>query len=140
MKRKKNTMNHTQNCKRGGFTLIELVVAILVFAIGIVGIMKMHQASIQANNFSMQLTDALTIANSKVDYLRRLGVSNTSMTIGNHNTPNVSSLSTTIPYTMTWNVAFTPNSVNLSRDVVLTIQWQDKAVPRSVIMPTITVY
>ncbi|MGD0821387.1 MAG: prepilin-type N-terminal cleavage/methylation domain-containing protein [Desulfomonilia bacterium] len=120
---------YSSHKKPSGFTLIELVVAILVFAIGLVGILKMHQASIQSNNFSMQLTQAMNIAEDKIDYLRGLGVNNTSMTVGTHNFVTVTSMG--VPYAITTTVSVTPNTNSLGRNVNLTITWNEKTIPHS---------
>jgi prepilin-type N-terminal cleavage/methylation domain-containing protein len=116
---------HSHGKGSRGFTLIELVVAILVFALGITGIMKMHQASVQSNNFSMQLSQAMNVAEDKMDYLRGLGLNNNSMSVGAHNTPDVVAMG--VPYTITWTVVNTPNTFNRSRTVSMRITWQQKA-------------
>ncbi len=116
--------------KPGGFTLIELVVAILVFAIGIVGILKMYQASIQSNNFSMQLTEAMNISQDKFDFLRGLGMTSTSMSIGYHNNVNpeiVTSMG--VPYKVSWKVDQIASSLD---KVTLTIAWNEKAIPHTI--------
>jgi type IV pilus assembly protein PilV len=121
-----NVTIHSSHKKPGGFTLIELVVAILVFAIGIVGILKMHQASVQSNNFSMQLTEAMNISQDKFDYLRGLGVNNTSMSVSAHNPVIVTSMG--VPYTVSWTVTPTPTSSSPGRMVELKIGWNEKAI------------
>jgi type IV pilus assembly protein PilV len=128
MKHTDKVIIHSSHKKPGGFTLIELVVAILVFAIGIVGILKMHQASVQSNNFSMQLTQAMNIAEDKIDYLRGLGVNNTSMAVGTHNFLTVTSMG--VLYTVSSGVT----QVGSGKNVVLTITWNEKTIPHNLVL------
>ena len=113
-----------------GFTLIELVVAILVFALGIMGIMKMHSATVQANNYSMQVTEAVNAGENELEYLRGLEFAHDSMSIGVHNTTN---LSRGIPYNLSWTVT-NPGTAGSSRNVLLTVQWQEKALNHQINM------
>jgi prepilin-type N-terminal cleavage/methylation domain-containing protein len=118
-----NTKDNLNKQCSGGFTLIELVVAILIFAIGIVGIMKMHQASIQSNNYSMQLTQALNIADDKIEFLRGINFTDANMTLGAH---AAIATSMGVQYNMDWVVA--PMTNNFARNVNFTISWQEKAI------------
>jgi prepilin-type N-terminal cleavage/methylation domain-containing protein len=118
-----NTKDNLNEQCSGGFTLIELVVAILIFAIGIVGIMKMHQASIQSNNYSMQLTQALNIADDKIEFLRGINFTDANMTQGAH---AAIATSMGVQYNMDWVV--TPMTNNFARNVNFTISWQEKAI------------
>ena len=118
-----NTKDNLDKQCSGGFTLIELVVAILIFAIGIVGIMKMHQASIQSNNYSMQLTQALNIADDKIEFLRGINFTDANMTPGAH---AAIATSMGVQYNMDWVVA--PMTNNFARNVNFTISWQEKAI------------
>ena len=52
-----------------GFTLIEIMIAITVFAIGILAVGKMQIAAIQGNSRANHLTEAATIAQSKIEEL-----------------------------------------------------------------------
>jgi prepilin-type N-terminal cleavage/methylation domain-containing protein len=117
-----------------GFTLIELVVAILIFAIGIVGIMKMHQASIQANSYSMQLTQAMNIVEDKIDFLRGIPFTNAAMTVGNH---AAVATSMGVQYNLSWSVAATAGSDNHARSINVTIAWMEKAISHQVSIPVI---
>ncbi len=123
---------HFEPKKPGGFSLIELVVAILVFSIGIVGIMKMHQASVQSNAYSMQLTQALNVADSELEFLRGLPFTHSSMSIGAHNPPVPVTLMG-VPYNVSWVV--TPQVGNLARDVNLLVTWQEKAIAHQLNIP-----
>lgn len=118
-----NTKEDLNERCSGGFTLIELVVAILIFAIGIVGIMKMHQASIQSNNFSMNLTQALNIAEDKIEFLRGIDFTDANMTLGAH---AAIATSMGVQYDMDWVVS--PIANNFARNVDFTISWQEKAI------------
>jgi len=52
-----------------GFTLIEILIAITVFAIGILAVGKMQITAIQGNSRANCLTTAATIAQSKIEEL-----------------------------------------------------------------------
>jgi prepilin-type N-terminal cleavage/methylation domain-containing protein len=132
MEQTKNTIHYSYNKNSRGFTLIELVVAILIFALGIVGIMKMHQASVQSNNFSMQFSQAMNIAEDRMDLLRGLGIDDANMSIGVHNPVTVTSMG--VQYSISWTVSVTPFTYNAGRDVNLTIAWNEKAIPRNFVL------
>jgi type IV pilus assembly protein PilV len=119
----KNSSRDKSRSNIAGFTLIELVVAILVFALGIMGIMKMHSATIQSNNYSMQLTEAVNIAQGELEFLRGLGFSHNSMSVGVH---NATETARGIPYNLTWQVT-DPGLSTPSRNVAINVQWQEKS-------------
>ncbi|HOS97137.1 MAG TPA: prepilin-type N-terminal cleavage/methylation domain-containing protein [Deltaproteobacteria bacterium] len=118
-----------------GFTLIELVIAIVVFAVGIVGVLKMHQASVQANNFSMQLTEAVNAAEDQKEALRGLPFEHTSMTIGTHGTTGVTLRN--ITYNVSYRVEQTPGTFSQGRTVTLTVTWQERGIPHLFTLPFI---
>lgn len=55
-----------------GFTLIEVMIAITIFAIGMLAMAKMQINSIQGNYGARGTTEASTLAQSKVEELRSL--------------------------------------------------------------------
>ncbi len=55
-----------------GFSLIEILIAITVFAIGILALGKMQITSIKGNSFGNELTRAITLAQNKAEELTGL--------------------------------------------------------------------
>ncbi len=119
----KGLTQHMLKMKTEGFTLIELAVAILVFALGIMGIMKMHSATIQSNNYSMQLTEAVNVAEDRLEILRGLDFSTSTMSVGAHNT--TTAWSRGIPYQVSYRV-IDPGMARPTRSVALSVTWQEK--------------
>lgn len=54
----------------GGFTILEVLVGISIFAIGLLGITTMHISSIKSIKFSSDLTEATYLAANKVEILK----------------------------------------------------------------------
>ena len=70
-----------------GFTLIELVIAILVFAVGILGIVKIQSLSITGHSYGMHMSQAVNIAQDKLEELQNLSITSDTF---NDGTPNAS--------------------------------------------------
>jgi prepilin-type N-terminal cleavage/methylation domain-containing protein len=126
---------HSPNTINKGFTLIELVVALLVFAVGIVGILKMHQASVQANSYNMQLTEAVAVAQNQFEILHGLAFTNTSMSVGVHGT-NIIPSPRNFPYNLSWSIT-NPGTAFPTRTIALSVTWQERNIPHEVDMNVI---
>jgi len=61
-------MNKTKN-KEDGFTLIEVLVAISILSFGLLAVASMQLAAIQANSFAIETTEALNVAQDKMEEL-----------------------------------------------------------------------
>jgi type IV pilus assembly protein PilV len=128
-----NTHNNRQilDQARGGFTLIELVVAILIFALGIIGVAKMQSESVKGNSYAMQLTRANNIAQDMSEYLKVLPF--TSDSLGGGSIPlagevtRVASDVTTagITYERGWIINQSESDDNL-REIAVQIWWQNR--------------
>lgn len=55
-----------------GFTLVELMIAVSVLAIGILGVASMQLTAIRGNQTAMELTSAATVATRALEYLMSL--------------------------------------------------------------------
>lgn len=106
-----DTCKSKQHYDENGFTLIEVLIALFVLTIGILGMMVMQTTAIQGNARASSLTIASTLAGDQVEILR--------------NTPFddlVNGTRTDIPtgYDITWTVAAAadPNARLLTVTVV----------------------
>ncbi len=62
-------MNKLIKDNRDGFTLIEIMIAVTVLAIGILGIAKMQLGAVRGNSYARGLTEASTLAQNKMEEL-----------------------------------------------------------------------
>ena len=58
-----------------GFTLLEVLIAILILSVGLLGMASLTVAIIHGNKFSNDMTTATTLAQDKMEDIRRLGYS-----------------------------------------------------------------
>jgi type IV pilus modification protein PilV len=93
---------------QAGFSLIELLISILILAIGIIGIMALFPQSYNYVGSAGRLSAMNHLAQQKLDELRRLGYTNADLVAGIHPTiplriTNVDPLGAAV-YTITWTV------------------------------------
>jgi len=71
----------TKNRPQGGFTLIEVMVAILLTALTVIGVIALFRVESRASMFSRRETEAAMLAQDKFEQLRALTPPSTSTTI-----------------------------------------------------------
>ena len=76
--RRQKPYRHMKNEK--GFTLLEVLIAILILSVGLLGMASLTVAIIHGNKFSNDMTTATTLAQDKMEDIRRLGYSGTPAT------------------------------------------------------------
>ena len=102
-----------------GFTLIEVLVGLIILAIGLLGIAGMQVTSVKGNSFSKNLTQASFLAQDRLEYLKNLPISNSVFqNTATYNEPQadisgqrfnrsyrieLNGSERTITYTVTWN-------------------------------------
>ena len=113
-----------------GFTLIELVVAILVFAIGILGIAKMQTLSVKGTSYGMHYSQALNMAQDKIEELKPLSM--TACNTFNVGAPSIAEYTKKAPagtiaddtvYTIRYDVTRVASSD--TREVQMTVSWNE---------------
>nr|WP_321400259.1 prepilin-type N-terminal cleavage/methylation domain-containing protein [uncultured Desulfobacter sp.] len=62
-------MNEQQRYNDAGFTLIEVLIALMVFSIGILSIGMMQLRAIGGNNFANQLTEATVFGSDQIEQM-----------------------------------------------------------------------
>jgi prepilin-type N-terminal cleavage/methylation domain-containing protein len=143
-----NTITMRKKNKEGGFTLLEVIVAIAILTFGILAVASMQAASIRGNAFSNSATEGLTWAGDEVERLVALpwddpllqdtdgdGAPGLGDIDGNADNNNVQG-----KYTINWNVAEnTPitNTKTINVIVTWTYQGDQKTVALQRVIPRI---
>jgi prepilin-type N-terminal cleavage/methylation domain-containing protein len=108
-----------------GFTLIEVMIALVILAVGLLALMALQIVSIKANAFSSEMTYSTMLAQQQLETLRNKGFSDADLTAGNH------TLSPPLPpdakggsYTVSWQVV--PDATTVMRTITVTVTWQSR--------------
>lgn len=110
---------------KSGFTFIELAVAILIFAVGIMGVFKMQSHSVTSTAFSMRLTNATNLACSRSEQFREMSLDDADFVLGSHagGTTTIQG----VPYNTVWTVSTTGlGSTAQVRQVSVVVTWPEK--------------
>ena len=102
-----------------GLTLIEILIAIVILSIGILGIGAMQMASTRGNFFSHYLTQACYVAQDRLEFLNHLPYDDALLTTGIHNDGNTTLSG--IAFSRSYEVA---NNGDL-KTITYTVAWND---------------
>ena len=106
-----------------GFTIIEVVIAISILAVGLLGVAAMQTSAIQVNSAAGQMTTRINWAQDKMEELKALPFSDPWLeAAGNPSGPdsagNTHQETTSDGYTVSWNVTDDTPVPNTKRIVV----------------------
>ena len=109
-----------------GFTLIEVMIAIFILVVGLLGVAGVAVTVINGNAFSKEITTATTLAQDKMEELKNTRYSN--ITSGSDTQESI--------YTRTW--TSTPDSPAAGMKTIdVTVQFQWKGTAHNVTLNTI---
>ncbi len=130
------------NNNRGGrraFTLIEVVVAILLLAIGLLGLMALQIRSIRSNSFSNHLSVASCFARDKIEALRADSAADwDSVSDGTFTEPlrdmDLDTGTTRMVFTREWVIQ--TDLSGRKRDVAVTVSWNQDGISHKTVVNT----
>lgn len=105
-----------------GFTLLEIIIAISILTIGILGVASMQSASIRGNDLAGDVSEATCLATDQIESMLRQ--------------PYADLTSSTSPvtrgiYSITWNVV-QDQVYNDTATVTVVVTWQRPGSPKSI--------
>ena len=109
-----------------GFTLVEIMIAISILAIALLGLASVTVVIIKSNTFSKTMTTATTLANDKMEQLKKTSYAGLAS-----GTDTLESI-----YTRTWTVTQNSPATGMNT-VVVTVQWNWQGVARNVTINSI---
>jgi prepilin-type N-terminal cleavage/methylation domain-containing protein len=122
-------MNYSR--KPTGFTLIEVLIALVILAVGLLGMAALMANTTRNNSYGGHLTEAATLAQDKLEQLRATppGMFKLNITISDNPVG-----STGTAYNRSWvAVPNIPPPGNTLNTITITVNWTD-TIPRSLSM------
>ena len=122
-----------------GFTLVEIMIAVFILVIALLGLISVTVMVIKGNSFSKTMTTATTLAKDKMEQLKNTGYGSLA------GSTDYAELDSTVyaaqtdppcPYTRTWTVTNNSPAAGM-KTVQVTVQWNWQNVARNVTLRSI---
>ncbi len=104
-----------------GFTLLEIMIAICILSIGLLGIASMQLTAVEGNCSAKEMTESVCMAQDKLDELMALNYTHDWLDAGSHGSSPFQS-----DYTITWDITKN-NPVNNAKLMMVSVTWVDDA-------------
>jgi type IV pilus assembly protein PilV len=112
--------------REAGFTLLEIIVAISILSVGLLAVASMQTAAIQGNDNAYRVTESVTWAQDRLEFLLALPYDDAALSIGTGKTDPMTSPAN---YTITYDVD--PGPILNTKRITVTATRQDRGVTRS---------
>tara|TARA_R110002050_G_scaffold57423_1_gene128821 strand:+ start:36230 stop:37489 length:1260 start_codon:yes stop_codon:yes gene_type:complete len=114
-------MNKYQIKKTLGFSLIEVLIALVILAVGLLGLAKIQGITLLNSAESRMQTHALNFAQEKIEELRTYGNTST-YTAYASNAVGTDIVGANSTFTRTWSISACPNTVEC-KNISVTVAW-----------------
>jgi len=119
-----------------GFTLNEILVAVGLIAVGVLGFSLNTMGVIQGNYTSGNVTIATNLAQDKLEEIIALGNFSDVTNAPDPNSPITETGSSSGRFTRTWTIKNSPLESGL-KEISVTVGWTDYLIPRQVVLATL---
>lgn len=103
--------------RAAGFTIIEVLIAMTVLAIGLIGVVGLQRTSTQASGYSRRATEAAVLGEDKLEQLRTIPVLD--IVDGSEQVDGTGVLSSQGVFTRSWEIAWESDFATLT----VTVAW-----------------
>ena len=103
-----------------GFTLLELLIALVILAIGLLGLAGLHISAITGNVSGFKLSTASAVAQEQIEELKALDPSDADLGTGDHDDGNV--VVQNITYNRSYNIQ-DDTPVSGTSTILYTVSW-----------------
>jgi type IV pilus assembly protein PilV len=117
--RRRNEAKGGQKMKQKGFSLVEVLIALVILAVGLLGVTGMQITAIRGNHFSGNLTQATVLAQNKLEELKHLPYYDPKLSSGQ---PPQQIADSGVVYTVQYNVTALGNTM---KNMTATVKWVD---------------
>ena len=127
-----------ERVRERGFTLLEVLIAISIFAVGVLAVATMQISATRGNRLGNELTQATTLAQQQIEALKGADFSSATLALGNYNDPDnpiVETSSGAGLFNRSWVIAA---NTTFSRLVTVTVSWTIGTNTYNVVLSTVT--
>jgi type IV pilus assembly protein PilV len=111
-----------------GFTLLEIMIALSILAIGLLAVASLQMTSIRGNAFASGVTEGTTLATDRIEKLLALPYTDAALSAGDHTDSDPPS-----GYAVNWQVT-DDVPLNNTKTIELIVSWRDHTAQKSVTM------
>ena len=104
---------------KNGFSLIEVLIALVLFAVGMLGVGAMQIGSIKGNSFSQEVTQATVLSQERLEELRKMDFDDSNLSNGHHDEGVLSGSE----FSRSYDVESTSTTL---KAVTVTVQWTEE--------------
>jgi type IV pilus assembly protein PilV len=104
-----------------GFSLLEVLVALVFLAVGLLALAGLHVASLRGNTFSHHLTVATYVAQDRLEFLKNLPLNSDRLVRGQHVDQQFTPRGSEISFQRTYSIT----DANSIKTIQYTVRWND---------------